>query len=122
MSLIASIKLLKIMTDGHIANTHFKELINWHYETLQSTTSSGYSTNSPLIKSKKKIIAHLDEILYSNISPKLSMKPQHNVIMLPSLRSTKISKINLLPSLFSLLTDPQLMSNENLLLLNVIIS
>ena len=58
----------------------------------------------------------LHDILYNYISPQLSMKPIHNVITLPSHLTTKISKMNLLGSLFSLLTDPDIMNKNNLLI------
>ena len=44
------------------------------------------------------------------------MKPIHQVIMLPSKRTCKISKFDLRSSLASMLTDPELMQNENIYL------
>ena len=115
-SIIASIKLLKIMNDGHIASTHYKSIIEWFNETTQSTAISDSTSRTSLIKSKKKIISMLHGILYQQLSPELSMKPIHNVMKLPSNHTTKISKMNLVASLFSLLTDPQLMIQDNLLI------
>ena len=115
-SIIASIKLLKIMNDGHIASTHYKSIIEWFNETTNTTTLSDSTSTISLIKSKKKIISMLDNILYRELSPELSMKPIHDIIKLPSNHTSKISKINLIASLFSLLTDPQLMIQDNLLI------
>ena len=115
-SIIASIKLLKIMNDGHIASIHYKSIIEWFNETTQSTAICDTTSRTSLIKSKKKIITMLDNILYQQLSPELSMKPIHDVMKLPSNHTTKISKINLIASLFSLLTDPQIMIQDNLLI------
>ena len=116
VSLLASIKLLKIMNDGHIASCHYKTLIDWFNETTNSMSISTFNSSTQLIKSKKKVISSLHDILYKNMSSQLSMKPQHDVLVLPSQRSTKISKMNLISSLFSLLTDPELMIADNLLI------
>ena len=38
--MIASIKLLKTMKDGNIANSNYKKLIEWHLDTMNMTTQS----------------------------------------------------------------------------------
>ena len=115
-SIIASVKLLKIMMDSHIASCNYRRIIQWHNEVLLATQSLDCRSTLSLIKSKKRVLSILHEIMYTFISPKLSMKPIHTVMVLPSTQSTKISKLNLIGSLFSLLTDPDLMNVDNLLI------
>lgn len=113
-SMISSIKLLNIIQDGHIPRCYYTKIIQWHNETLQLTNNFDCSTLTTLITSKKRILSFLHDILYTHISPTLSLKPLHDVITLPSKMSTKISKFNLIGSLFSLLTDPDLMQEKNI--------
>ena len=69
-----------------------------------------------LIRSKKKIIKLLDKVLFVSISDNLYLRPIHIIIKLPSTRTAKMSKFDMVTSIFMLLTDTDLMSNENLLL------
>ena len=114
--MVASIKLLKIMKDGNIANYHYKQLINWHLETLQTTTQQECTPITSIIKSRKVVIEHLHQLLYHTKHEEFSMKPIHRIIQLPSMRTSKISKFDLKSSLASLLTDPDLMRHENIYL------
>ena len=113
---ISSIKLLKLMLNGLIPSCYYQSIIDWHNETLLATSRIDCRSTVSLIKSKKNVISFLHNIMYAYISPSLSMKPIHDIIVLPSLQSTRISKMNLLGSLFSLLTDPELMVESNLLI------
>ena len=113
-STITSIKLLKIMLDGHIPSCHYSTIIKWHNETMQLSHNIDCRTQLTMIKSKKKVLSLLHDIMYNYVSPLLSFKPIHNVITLPSNISTKISKMNLMSSLFSLLTDPELFDDSNI--------
>ena len=113
--MISSIKLLKIMKDSNIASCNYSKLIDWHYEA--STISSGsYSTSIKLMKSKKNVIEYLHNILFQLNNEKYCMKPKHEILILPSNRTTRISTFDLKSSLLALLTDPELMQRENLLL------
>ena len=113
-STIASVKLLKIMLDGHLPSCHYSKIIQWHNETLMASSIDQSMSQVSLIKSKKRVIKFLHDIMFKYISPSLSLKPVHSVMTLPSQLSTKISKINVIGSIFSLLTDPELMKEDNI--------
>ena len=113
---IASIKLLKIMKDGNMATLHYKKLIEWHLDTMNMTTQSNCQITYPIIKSRQVVIDHLHKLLYQSISDEFNMRPNHRIIMLPSRRTTKISKFDLKTSLASMLTDPVLMQRDNIYL------
>ena len=110
--MIASIKLLKLMKDGNIANSQYKKLIEWHLDTMNTTTQSHSQTTYPIIKSRKIVIDNLHKLLFQMSSDEYSMRPIHSLIMLPSMRTSKISKFDLKSSLVSLLTDPYLMQRD----------
>ena len=115
-SMIASIKLLKLMKDGHISSCHYVQFIKWCKETMLMFMDRHITSTRLLIKSKHKLIEQLHKLMITYITPDLSMKPIHNVISLPSTKTTKISIFDLKTSLFSLLTDSELMDYNNLLL------
>ena len=117
-SIISSIKLLNILQDGHISSCYYNKIISWHIDSLQVSTDINCSSISTLIKSKKRLLSLLHNIMYKHISPQLSLKPIHDVITLPSKMTTKISKFDLIGSLFSLLTDPELMKEDNINIYN----
>ena len=110
--MIASIKLLKLMKDGNIASSQYKKLIEWHLDTMNTTTQSHSQTTYPIIKSRKVVIDTLHKLLFQMSSDEYSMRPIHSLIMLPSMRTSKISKFDLKTSLASLLTDPYLMQRD----------
>ena len=114
--MIASIRLLQIMSDGNMANCHYSKLIKWHLDTICRTSSTSISTTYPIIKSRKVIIDYLHKLLYQMKSDEFSMRPIHRVIMLPSGRTTKISKFDLKSSIASMMTDPELMKRDNIYL------
>ena len=104
------------MKDGNKATSHYKKLIEWHLDTMNMTTQSNCQITYPIIKSRQVVIDHLHKLLYQSISDEFNMRPNHRIIMLPSRRTTKISKFDLKTSLASMLTDPILMQRDNIYL------
>ena len=115
---VSCVHLLKIMNDGHIPSTHYSNIIKWYENTFVMVTNQLEIDSSVpcLIKSRKQIINLLNKVLFESISNNLSLKPIHNIIRLPSTRTAKISKFDIITSIFTLLTDTELMVDENLLL------
>ena len=115
---VSCVHLLKIMNDGHIPSAHYVNIIKWYENTFVMVTNQLELDSSmpSLIKSRKTIIKFLNEVLFDSISTNLSLKPIHTIIRLPSKRTAKISKFDIITSIFTLLTDTELMVNENLLL------
>ena len=83
---------------------------------MNMTTQSSCLNPFQIIKSRSVVIDQLHKLLYRTKTDEFSMKPIHQVIMLPSKRTCKISKFDLRSSLASILTDPELMQNENICL------
>lgn len=116
--LVSCIKLLKIMSDGHIPNTYFPDIIQWYEETRLSMLDHHQFVSNipPLPRTKKVILKQLENVLFKTISSHLTLKPTHSIINLPSSRTAKISKFDIITSIFTLLTDNELMSYDNLLI------
>ena len=79
-------------------------------------TEQKMTSNHQLVKSKKRVIEHLHHILFQLECSKYSLKPIHDIIPLPSHRTSRISKFDLKSSLLALLTDPDIMKSQQLLL------
>ncbi len=115
-NMIASVKLLKIMAEGRIAKCHYKSLIDWH-ETILKASMYNVSRSSSIIKSKDKVVKRLAKILLGEYYMKdLIPHPVHDIVQLPSLRSVKVSQIQLKYSLYSLLSDPEMLNTTNSLI------
>ena len=114
---ISSIKLLKLMIDGQISAIHYSNIIKWYEETsLLLHDDRNLTSNYCLSKSKENIIKKLHHYLYETINKKLSMKPIHQVISLPSERIVKISRFDIVTSIFSLLSDTDITQPKNMLI------
>ena len=118
MGVISSIKLLDQMFVGNIAAKHYHGLVKWHEEIVLS--SSNWNSSRSLVKNKKTLIKGLCRLLYgkyySSELQELNPRPTHDILELREYnKSVKVSKFDLKFSLFSLLTDPELMKPENLL-------
>ena len=116
--MICSIKLLKFMKDSNIASCNYSKIISWHLETLLMNSELDMTSNLQFIKSKKRIIEYLHNILFELSSTKYSLKLIHQILLLPSERNTRISKFDLKSSLVALMTDPDIYYEPTKILLH----
>lgn len=121
-SFISSVRLLKIMIDGNIAASRYKELVQWHEETLLqfiSATNCKVGATMDLPTKKDTTISKCYQILFNN-SSKYSIRPVHSLIQLPSRKFCRISSFDFNSMVLSLLSDNELVNPNNMLVEDVL--
>ena len=123
---LSSLKLLKIMSKSNIPNYLFGEIMEWFEESYldkldtiknTETTIPSHCYNS-IPKSKDKVIKDIKSIL-TNGEKRFDLKPNHKILQLPSGRFVRHSSNSMQAIIYSLISIPEILNEENSLLHNI---
>lgn len=122
---LSSLKLLKIMSKSNIPNYLFSEIMEWFEQSYLDKLDSikNKDTNIPshcydyIPKSKDKVLKDIKTILI-NGEERFDLKPKHKILQLPSGRFVRHSSISIEAIIYSLISIPEILNEENSLLHN----
>ena len=125
-TLVNGLKLLKLCSDSNIPNYLYQKISDWHEESMMCSMmdSMGFIQDSSLIaslrndcdipKDRKKVLRLLSDLIYGNANA-IPVRPIHNAIQLPSRKWTRISRFDVKGVIYSLFSDPTLMTLDTCL-------
>ena len=124
-SLVTGIKLLKMCNDSNIPNYLYEKIAKWHEDAMlcsmmSNTNIAGQQSlrfNCNIPQDRKKILKEISNLVYGK-ERTFQVTPVHTAIQLPSRKWTRISRFDLKGIIYSLFSDPCLMTSENCLFHN----
>ena len=123
---LSSLKLMKIMSKSNIPNYLFTEIMQWYEESYLAKLDAINDQNEVQVpshcynsipKNKDKVIKDIKSILIDN-EERFDLKPNHKILQLPSGRFVRHSSISLEAIIYSLISIPEILNEQNSLLHN----